>query len=68
MGSDGDDDEEEEESGASGGKKNAKKIIDSATRLAGLTVPEGGYGEEEDCVNADDEQYRLVYIWSIYTL
>ena len=67
IGSDDDDDEEEGEKGGGKGKKNAKEIIDSATRLAGLTVPEGGYGEEEDCVNADDEQYRSVYIWCMYT-
>ena len=23
-------------------------------------VPEGGYGEEEDCINAEDEEYRAV--------
>ena len=25
-----------------------------------FTVPEGGYGEEEDCINAEDEEYRAV--------
>jgi hypothetical protein len=24
------------------------------------TVPEGGYGEDEDCLNAEDEEYRAV--------
>ena len=25
-----------------------------------LTVPDGGYGEDEDCLNAEDEEYRSV--------
>ena len=24
------------------------------------TVPDGGYGEDEDCINAEDEEYRAV--------
>ena len=25
-----------------------------------FTVPDGGYGEDEDCLNAEDEEYRAV--------
>jgi len=29
-------------------------------RLSALAVPEGGYDEEEDCLNTEDEEYRQV--------
>jgi hypothetical protein len=53
--------EEEEEEGESIDEDDAnegdskKKLFD---RAKALYVPEGGYNEEEDCVNAEDEAYR----------
>lgn len=36
--------------------KDPKKA--AARRAKALFVPDGGYGEEEDCLNAEDESYR----------
>ena len=58
-----DEDEEEEDSKGKGkGTKGGKGGKGSATfrALKDLAVPEGGYGEDEDCANVEDEEYRAV--------
>ena len=35
-----------------------KGVKGAAAYAKALYVPEGGYDEEEDCVNAEDESYR----------
>ena len=50
-----DDDEDDDEDGQQG---NVVSSSAAAVALEGLAVPEGGYDENEDCVNAEDEQYR----------
>ena len=63
-----DDDEEEEDEDedvmASSKKAKAKagKSVSphEATPLERMAVPEGGYDEEEDCRNVEDEEYRQV--------
>jgi hypothetical protein len=57
MAHDDDDEEEEEEEDE---HETRKKTITAAQKLAGMAVPEGGYDEDEDCVNAEDEEYRAV--------
>ena len=70
---DDDDDEEEEEKIVPKGKNNTKKMkaddedegVDNPLKgakksIKDLEVPEGGYGEDEDCLNAEDEDYRTM--------
>eukprot|EP01038_Epipyxis_sp_PR26KG_P009275 gene9275-12495_t len=48
------DEEEEEEEDDDDDEENAK-LTENAKLLY---IPEGGYGEDEDCINAEDETYR----------
>ena len=41
-------------------QRSAKGSSATYKRLAALAVPEGGYDEEEDCLNTEDEEYRQV--------
>lgn len=52
-GSDADEEEDEEEETAGKGADDKKKM----GRLAALNIPDEGYDEDEDCVNAEDEEY-----------
>ena len=52
MDDDEEEDEEEEEGAASSSKGGVKM-----SRLAALNIPDEGYDEDEDCVNAEDEEY-----------
>jgi hypothetical protein len=49
-----DDDEDDDDEDATG--KNRKKA--ASRRAKALYVPDGGYDEEDDCLNAEDEAYR----------
>lgn len=46
--------DDEDDVDALGGERDSA----AARRKAALAVPDGGYGEDEDCVNAEDENYR----------
>ena len=50
------DDDEDEDDDDEEDSKDAKKAF--KRRAKKLHVPEGGYDEEEDCLNAEDEAYR----------
>lgn len=56
----GDDEGDEQDDEDDIGVRRKGKVVTSAERLAGLEVPDGGYGEEEDCINPEDEEYRSV--------
>lgn len=51
-------DDEEEDEDDMDGSNDSSDIDEAAIRSAALDVPEGGYGEDEDCINAEDESYR----------
>ena len=66
-----DDDEDDEDIKAVGRKTKASGSVaplvatsrsadGSSVLYTRLAVPEGGYDEEEDCLNAEDEDYRQV--------
>ena len=64
-----DEDEEEEEDGSADGEDahSVKKTNDGSSdnpsiRLAKarIVVPDGGYNEDEDCVDVEDEEYRAM--------
>jgi hypothetical protein len=57
-----DEEEEEDSKGKGKGTKGGKGGKGSTTfrALKDLAVPEGGYGEDEDCANVEDEEYRAV--------
>mmetsp|Transcript_23745 Transcript_23745/g.34001 ORF Transcript_23745/g.34001 Transcript_23745/m.34001 type:complete len:1123 (-) Transcript_23745:74-3442(-) len=50
-----DDDDDDDQAEAS---KGAKKKISGIDYAKALHVPDGGYDEDEDCINAEDESYR----------
>ena len=56
------DDDDDEDVMASSKKPKAGKSVSphEATPLERMAVPEGGYDEEEDCRNVEDEEYRQV--------
>jgi hypothetical protein len=49
-------DEEEEDERPIGGAKVSKNTL---RKLGALDVPEDGYDEDEDCINAEDEEYLV---------
>lgn len=51
-----DEEEEEEDERPIGGAKVSKNTL---RKLRALDVPEDGYDEDEDCVNAEDEEYLI---------
>lgn len=53
---DDDDEEEDEHDRPVGGAKVSKNTL---RNLKALDVPEDGYDEDEDCVNAEDEEYLI---------
>ena len=61
---DDDDDGDDKENGGDGGNDNAEDFDDrdrkqaARNRAKKLYLPEGGYDEDEDCLNAEDEAYR----------
>jgi len=62
LGVDGSDDDEEEGEGDEDEDDDSEDEKDPAKaamrRAKALYVPEGGYDEDEDCLNAEDESYR----------
>lgn len=54
-----DDDDEDDEEELSDDEDDAYKAK-KAARQAALAVPDGGYDEDADCLNAEDESYREV--------
>lgn len=59
-GDDEDDEEEDEEDmdDADDDFDDSDAVAAAARRAKALYVPDGGYDEDEDCVNAEDEEYR----------
>ena len=62
---DEEDDEDDDDVVMASSKKTKAKAGKSlspheATPLERMAVPEGGYDEEEDCRNVEDEEYRQV--------
>ncbi len=58
-GDDEDDDEEDEDmDDADDDFDDSDAVAAAARRAKALYVPDGGYDEDEDCVNAEDEEYR----------
>jgi hypothetical protein len=55
-----DDDDDDDEEGEGEGFDENDPIQAEKNRLKALYVPEGGYHEDEDCLNAEDEEYRQV--------
>ena len=51
---DDDDDDDDDDDNEPKNKQTAK------SKLKSLEVPDGGYNEDEDCLNAEDEAYRAV--------